>query len=65
MARDLRRLRVPFDEVDIEQDPALERAYGEAIPVLMAGEVEIARAPQTERSLRDALIRAELLPAVG
>jgi hypothetical protein len=64
MARVLRRLRVDFDEVDIEQDEALERAYGEAIPVLMAGDFEIARAPQTERSLRDALIRVGMLPAV-
>jgi glutaredoxin len=64
MARDLRRLHVDFDEVDIEQDEALERAYGEAIPALIAGDIEIARAPQTERSLRDALIRAGMLPAV-
>lgn len=64
MARDLRRLRVEFEEVDIEQDDALERAYGESIPVLLAGEREVARAPQSERSLRDALIRAGLLPAV-
>jgi glutaredoxin len=64
MARDLRRLNVAFDEVNIEQDPALRRAYGEAIPVLLAGDVEVARAPQTERSLREALIHAGLLPAV-
>lgn len=64
MARDLRRLHVDFEEVDIERDPALERAYGEAIPVLLRGGVEVARAPQTERSLRDALIHAGLLPAV-
>jgi hypothetical protein len=64
MARDLHRLRVDFDEVDIEDDQELERAYGEAIPVLLDGEVEIARSPQTERSLREALTRAGLLPAV-
>jgi Glutaredoxin-like domain (DUF836) len=64
MARDLQRLRVEFEEIDVEQDEALERAYGESIPVLLDGENEIARAPQTERSLRDALIRADLLPAV-
>ena len=64
MARDLHRLRVTFDEVDIEQDAALERAYGESIPVLMQGDSEIARAPQTERTLRQALSRAGLLPAL-
>ncbi len=64
MARDLRRWGVGFEEVDVEQDEALERAYGEAIPVLLDGSVEVARAPQTERSLRDALIRVGLLPTV-
>jgi hypothetical protein len=64
MARDLRRLRVAFEEVDIEQDAALERAYGESIPVLLQGDREVARAPQTERTLRQALIRAGLLHAL-
>ena len=64
MARDLRRLRVGFEEVDIERDESLGRAFGEAIPVLLSGGFEIARAPQTERSLREALIRHGLLPAV-
>lgn len=62
MARDLRRLGLGFEEVDIEQDPALEEAYGEVIPVLLLGEGEIARAPQTERSLRECLTRAGVLP---
>ena len=61
MARGLRRLRLTFEEVDIEQDESLERAYGEAIPVLFAGDREIARAPQTERTLREALARGGLL----
>jgi hypothetical protein len=64
MARDLQRLRVPFEEVDIEQDEALERAYGELIPVLLQGNTEIARAPQDERTLRRALSRAGLLSAL-
>jgi hypothetical protein len=64
MARDLRRLRVDFDEIDIERNETLERVYGESIPVLLNDGFEVARAPQTERSLRDALIRAGLLPAV-
>ena len=62
MAADLSRLGILFDTTDIEQDEALERAYGEAIPVLLNGDEEIARAPQTERSLREALTRAGLLP---
>jgi hypothetical protein len=64
MARDLRRLRLSFEEIDIEQDETLERLYGESIPVLLAGDHEIARAPQTERSLRQVLSRAGLLPAL-
>jgi hypothetical protein len=64
MARDLQRLRVPFEEVDIEQDEALERAYGELIPLLLQGDTEIARAPQDERTLRRALSRAGLLSAL-
>jgi hypothetical protein len=64
MARDLQRLRMPFEEIDIEQDPALERAYGELIPVLLQGNTEIARAPQDESTLRRALSRAGLLSAL-
>jgi len=64
MARDLRLLRIDFEEIDIEQDQALEREYGESIPVLMQGDREVARAPQSERSLRRALSRAGLLHAL-
>lgn len=64
MARDLCRLKVRFEEVDVDQHEALQRAYGEVIPVLMLGEREIARAPQTERTLRQALSRAGLLGAL-
>lgn len=64
MARDLRRLRLAFDEVDVEQDDELERVYGEAIPVLLHGDREVARSPQTERSLRQAVTRAGLLRAL-
>ena len=64
MARDLRRLKIAFEEVDVDQDEALQRVYGEVIPVLMMGEREIARAPQTERTLRQALSRAGLLGAL-
>jgi glutaredoxin len=64
IAPDLCRLKVRFEEVDVDQDEALQRAYGEVIPVLMLGEREIARAPQTERTLRQALSRAGLLGAL-
>jgi glutaredoxin len=60
-ARDLQRLQIPFDTIDIEQDETLEKAYGEVIPVLLLGEEEIARAPQTPASLRHSLRRVGLL----
>ena len=61
MAGDLSRLRVPFDAINIEDDVALEAAFGESIPVLFEGEREIARAPQTRDSLKKALQRAGVL----
>jgi hypothetical protein len=64
MARDLRLLKIAFEEVDVDRDVALQRKYGEVIPVLMLGDREIARAPQTERTLRQALSRAGLLGAL-
>jgi len=63
MARDLAKLGLAFDTIDIEGDPGLLQSYGEAIPVLMHGDREIARAPQTAESLRRALERAGLLSA--
>lgn len=61
MARDLTRLKLQFVTIDIESDASLEAAYGEAIPVLMDGEQEIARAPQTRASLERTLRRAGIL----
>jgi len=61
MAVDLSKLRVGFDLVNVEQDPTLEAAYGESIPVLFDGDREIARAPQTRISLSNALKQAGLL----
>jgi glutaredoxin len=52
----LRRLGVPFHLVNIEKDPALEALYGEAVPVLIDGATEIARAPLTEPLLKDILL---------
>ncbi len=64
MAADLSRLGIDFQEIDIDQDEALGSAYGDSIPVLLDGDKELARAPQTQRSLRDVLTRAGFSPAV-
>lgn len=61
MAAGLTSLRLPFDAIDIEQDSALEAAYGESIPVLLEGDRELARAPQTRKSLKAALQRAGVM----
>jgi len=34
MARTLRAFGVPFDELDVDGDPALARRYGDRVPVL-------------------------------
>jgi glutaredoxin len=62
MARDLDSLKISFDTIDIDQDESLLKTYGEVIPVLLLGEQEVARAPQTPASLRDSLRRVGLLP---
>jgi hypothetical protein len=51
----LHDLGVQFERVNIETDAELVRRYGEAIPVLMRGEHELARAPMSPASLRRAL----------
>jgi hypothetical protein len=61
MARDLSRLHVPFDTVNVELDEAVEASFGEYIPVLFDGEREVARAPHTFDSLQKALKREGLL----
>jgi hypothetical protein len=63
MAGDLSHLSLDFDTINVELDDELERAYGESIPVLMLGEREIARAPQTAASLERLLRRAGVLPS--
>jgi len=60
-ARTLARLGVAFDTIDIDQDEALARRYGETIPVLLLDERELARAPLSPRSLRTALARAGVM----
>lgn len=61
MARDLTNLGVLFDLVDIQAEPTLTAAYGDVIPVLMQDNVEIARAPQSARTLKRALERSGVL----
>jgi hypothetical protein len=59
-ARDLDRLGAPFDIVDIDRDPALRELYNEAIPVLLHGERELARAPLTPDAIESALEQARI-----
>jgi len=39
MARQLRSLKIDFEEVDVDSDPQLRLRYGREVPVLAAGEV--------------------------
>lgn len=61
MARTLGELNLRFETVNIEEDPGLEAAYGESIPVLLQGEAEVARAPQSPRTLKRALERSGVI----
>ena len=51
----LHDLGARFDAINVDSDAALARRYGDAIPVLLDGDVEVARAPMTRQSLRGAL----------
>ena len=61
MGRALVELNLAFEAVNIEDDPVLEARYGEMIPVLMQDDLEVARAPQTSRTLKRALERRGVL----
>jgi hypothetical protein len=61
MATALRDLGLPFDRVNVDEEPALAAAYGDHIPVLLHGETEVARAPQSPRTLRRALHRSGVI----
>jgi glutaredoxin len=54
-AADLRSLGVEFDEVDVDSRPELLARYGEAVPVVLAGEVELCRAPFSRQDLLSAM----------
>ena len=43
MAGALRLHGVDFEEIDVDADPRLDELYGENVPVLFKGEVEICR----------------------
>ena len=43
MAQALRALGVQFTEVDVDSDPRLDELYGENVPVLLKGGVEVCR----------------------
>jgi glutaredoxin len=51
----LRGMGVPFATVDVDSDPGLVRAYGDAVPVLLYGDREVARAPISGAALKRAL----------
>ena len=59
--RDLRRLGLHPQMVDIEQDEELKQRYSEAIPVLLLGDDELARAPLLPERLHQLLQSRGLL----
>lgn len=56
MARALRALGVEFDEIDVDADPALEKRYGDLVPVLATRE----GTPICHYHLDEAALRAVL-----
>jgi hypothetical protein len=62
LADELSRLGVPFTTLDVDGDPALASLYSECVPVLLNDDEELARAPFTGRSLKQALRFAGVLP---
>lgn len=63
--RDLEVLGARFEVVDIDRDddPTLLERYNDVIPVLLIGELEIARAPIDRKGLQKALERLKLTGA--
>lgn len=58
--RELDRLGVRYEVVDIDDDPELEQRYNEDIPVVLYGETELARAPIEPVALRRTLERLDM-----
>jgi hypothetical protein len=61
MAQTLSQLGLTFERVNVDEDAALSRTYGDSIPVLMRDRTEVARAPQSSRTLKRALQRAGVI----
>ncbi|MGE0056539.1 MAG: glutaredoxin family protein [Dehalococcoidia bacterium] len=63
--RDLEVLGARFEVVDIDRDddPTLLERYNDVIPVVLYGELEIARAPIDRKGLQKALERLKLTGA--
>jgi hypothetical protein len=61
MATALHDLGLQFDLLNVDEDSALEAAYGDCLPVLMRGEHEVLRAPQSPRTLKRALRRSGVI----
>jgi hypothetical protein len=61
MAAILAEMGLPFERVNIEGDAVLEAEYGPIIPVLFHNDAEVARAPQSARTLTHALQRAGVI----
>jgi len=55
VARELTRLNITFDTIDVDMDEALVSRYGDVVPVLLNGDKEIVRQPFTLPALRKAL----------
>jgi hypothetical protein len=51
MAGALRVQGVAFEEIDVDADPRLDELYGEDVPVLFKGEVEVCRHRLTPEAL--------------
>ena len=56
----LSEIGADFLSVDVDADPELRARYGDAVPVLLAGEREIARAPLDGETLRRVLGGADV-----
>ena len=59
--RDLIALGIPFATVDVDRDETLRSRYGDSVPGLLHGDIEVARAPFSTATLQQALANARLL----
>jgi hypothetical protein len=61
LGRELDRLSLPYESLDVDKDDALLSLYDETVPVLLLDGREIARAPVSRNALRSLLSRAGVL----